>query len=227
MNPTAPTTRERCALLVYPQPLWLDTISDVVNEVGIRVVNKATSAAGGKAMLGSLTPDLLVTDLRFPGEGLAGLDLLRHAASLEAGIRSLVLCVNENEDQVEAAFKAGAAAYVHKRSHPDDVACAIRQLFDRSLHFTSDRPTHHPGAERSAQVHGLSPRELEVLRLVAEGHSNGQVARALWVTEQTVKFHLSNTFRKINVGNRTEASRWAQRNGVLDGELSPPEPAVV
>ena len=61
----------------------------------------------------------------------------------------------------------------------------------------------------------LTRREVEILRLVAEGHSNAQLARMLWVTEQTVKFHLSNVYRKLDVSNRTEASRWAQLNGLL------------
>ena len=61
----------------------------------------------------------------------------------------------------------------------------------------------------------LTRRELEILRLVAEGHSNSQLAQLLWVTEQTVKFHLSNIYRKLDVSNRTEASRWAQLNGLL------------
>jgi DNA-binding CsgD family transcriptional regulator len=70
---------------------------------------------------------------------------------------------------------------------------------------------------------GLTRRELEILRLVAEGHSNAQLARMLWVTEQTVKFHLSNIYRKLDVANRTEASRWAQVHGLLDvkPELAP------
>ena len=62
---------------------------------------------------------------------------------------------------------------------------------------------------------GLTRRELEILQLVAEGHSNAQLARMLWVTEQTVKFHLSNVYRKLDVANRTEASRWAQLRGLL------------
>ena len=62
---------------------------------------------------------------------------------------------------------------------------------------------------------GLTKRELEILQLVAEGHSNGELARMLWVTEQTVKFHLSNIYRKLDVANRTEASRWAQLHGLL------------
>ncbi len=61
----------------------------------------------------------------------------------------------------------------------------------------------------------LTRRELEILQLVAEGHSNTQLAKMLWVTEQTVKFHLSNVYRKLDVANRTEASRWAQLNGLL------------
>jgi DNA-binding CsgD family transcriptional regulator len=68
---------------------------------------------------------------------------------------------------------------------------------------------------------GLTRRELEILRLVAEGHSNAQLARMLWVTEQTVKFHLSNIYRKLDVANRTEASRWAQRRGLLDTQPAP------
>ena len=64
-------------------------------------------------------------------------------------------------------------------------------------------------------AHDLTRRELEILQLVAEGHSNSQLARMLWVTEQTVKFHLSNIYRKLDVANRTEASRWAQLNGLL------------
>jgi DNA-binding CsgD family transcriptional regulator len=61
----------------------------------------------------------------------------------------------------------------------------------------------------------LTKRELEILRLVSEGHSNSQLAKMLWVTEQTVKFHLSNIYRKLDVANRTEASRWAQVHGVI------------
>ena len=63
---------------------------------------------------------------------------------------------------------------------------------------------------------GLTRRELEILQLVAEGDSNAQLAKMLWITEQTVKFHLSNIYRKLGVSNRTEAARWAQLHGLLD-----------
>ena len=67
----------------------------------------------------------------------------------------------------------------------------------------------------AAEESPLSPRELEVLQLVAAGATNGEIARKLWVTEQTVKFHLSNIYRKLDVANRTEASRYAHLNGLF------------
>jgi DNA-binding CsgD family transcriptional regulator len=85
----------------------------------------------------------------------------------------------------------------------------------------SDAP---PRQERPG---GLTRRELEILKHVAEGHSNATVARTLWVTEQTVKFHLSNIYRKLDVTNRTEASRWAQINGLLTTEVEEVEAHVI
>jgi DNA-binding CsgD family transcriptional regulator len=67
----------------------------------------------------------------------------------------------------------------------------------------------------SADIAELTKREREILKLAAEGYSNAQLAGMLWVTEQTVKFHLSNTYRKLNVSNRTEAARWAQLHGLV------------
>jgi DNA-binding CsgD family transcriptional regulator len=75
--------------------------------------------------------------------------------------------------------------------------------------------------DAAAAAPQLTRRELEILQLVAEGYSNSQLAKMLWVTEQTVKFHLSNIYRKLDVANRTEASRWAQVHGLL-----PSQPAV-
>jgi DNA-binding CsgD family transcriptional regulator len=72
-----------------------------------------------------------------------------------------------------------------------------------------------PAQASDQSVDVLTRREMEILRLVAEGHSNSTLAKMLWVTEQTVKFHLANIYRKLNVANRTEASRWAHLNGML------------
>ena len=82
-------------------------------------------------------------------------------------------------------------------------------MFDHSIHLASDRPRREPAVRAVADDVGLTDREQQILALVAEGHSNAELASQLWVTEQTVKFHLSNIYRKLNVSNRTQASRWA------------------
>ena len=104
-----------------------------------------------------------------------------------------------------------------KTAHPDDLASAIRQAFEHSVYLAGARPVHTaaPKPQPGDDSRGLTRRELEILQLVAEGHSNAQLAKMLWVTEQTVKFHLSNIYRKLDVANRTEASRWAQVRGLL------------
>jgi DNA-binding NarL/FixJ family response regulator len=133
-------------------------------------------------------------------------------------VKCVVLADNNESSVVEAAFARGAAVFCVKTAEPDDLASAIRQSFENSVYFANSYRTAEPepAAPTYADVSaGLTRRELEILQLVAEGHSNSQLARMLWVTEQTVKFHLSNIYRKLNVANRTEASRWAQLNGLL------------
>jgi DNA-binding NarL/FixJ family response regulator len=106
-------------------------------------------------------------------------------------------------------------AYVLKRAEPEDLASAIRQVFSRSLYLAgAEAFARVPNAEEVEAV-GLTRREREILQLVSEGNTNGQVAKVLWVTEQTVKFHLANIFRKLDVTNRTQASRWAHAHGLV------------
>jgi DNA-binding NarL/FixJ family response regulator len=135
-----------------------------------------------------------------------------------------VLSTHHDSSRIDSAWAAGASAYVVKTAHPDDVASAVRQAFNHSVFIPGAAPAPTPTAVdapvRVERPGGLTRRELEILKLVADGHSNAQLARMLWVTEQTVKFHLSNIYRKLDVANRTEASRWAQRNGLLGDELS-------
>jgi DNA-binding NarL/FixJ family response regulator len=117
---------------------------------------------------------------------------------------------------------------VVKTAHSDDVGVAIRQTFSPSLFLpgvtTAPMASSAVATDADPAVAMLTKREREILQLVADGHSNSQLARMLWVTEQTVKFHLSNIYRKLDVANRTEASRWAQIHGLLDPAA--PEPMV-
>ncbi len=147
-------------------------------------------------------------------EGEIGSNLVRQARELFPGMKAIVLSMYEDRALVEAAFAAGAFAYVLKSANPDIQVGdppglrAIR-LFAPEFVSNGAEPDERPVDA------GLTRREIEILQLVAEGYSNAQLARMLWVTEQTVKFHLSNIYRKLGVANRTEASRWAQVHGLL------------
>jgi len=207
---------ERTAIIADPHPLWLDAVEQVLDGVGIRTVGKTTSAAEAIELVRKLEPDILIAELASFDGRLEGLTLLEQAREIE-GVRSIVLSLHHEPRHIDAALAAGAVAYVIKTAHPDDLASAIRQAFDHSIYLSNSSVLTRSSREAvEDDGPGLTRRELEILRLVAEGHSNAQLGRMLWVTEQTVKFHLSNVYRKLGVANRTEASRWAQLNGLLD-----------
>jgi len=206
----------RTTLLVDEHPLWLDTIQQVIQPMRVRVLGKVTRSSSALTFLSGSAPDLLITGIRMPEGEMDGISLVREAMQLAPSMKAIVLSMYEDRAHVEAAFAAGAAAYVLKSANPDDLRSAIRQAFEPSLFLASDFMHGAPEpAEKGPVDAGLTRREVEILQLVAEGYSNAQLAKMLWVTEQTVKFHLSNIYRKLGVANRTEASRWAQLNGLL------------
>jgi DNA-binding NarL/FixJ family response regulator len=212
------------AVLLDPHPIWLDAIELVLDRVGVTVVGKTSSGSEALRMVEDRSPDLLTVELdALPGEP-SGLEVLRQARSTAAELKAIVLSTHHSSSHIDSALAAGASAYVVKTAHPDDVASAVRQAFDHSVFIPgaaqAPAPTPVDVSVRVERPGGLTRREIEILKLVAEGHSNVQLARMLWVTEQTVKFHLSNIYRKLDVANRTEASRWAQRNGLLNDELT-------
>jgi DNA-binding NarL/FixJ family response regulator len=203
------------AVVLDPHPIWLDALEVVLARAGAQVVAKTTSGREALAAIERHKPRLLTLELDAqPGE-LNGLEVLRKAKAIAPSLRAIVLSAHHDTDYIDDALAAGAAAYVVKTAHPDDVASAVRQAFDHSIYLAGTALAATPTPPAVKRPGGLTRRELEILRLVAEGHSNAQLARMLWVTEQTVKFHLSNIYRKLEVSNRTEASRWAQLNGLL------------
>jgi len=213
---------DRTAVLLDPHPLWLDAVELVLTRNGLSVVGRTTDPDGALALVDEFHPSVLVADSA--GDGLV---CIRKACAKYPELKAIVLSSPDDSAQIDAAFAAGAHAYVLKTAHPDDVSVAIRQTFEHSVFLPGPAFTAAPAngtlavaSDASDTVASLTKRELEILQLVAEGHSNSQLARILWVTEQTVKFHLSNIYRKLDVANRTEASRWAQVHGLLN--LTPP-----
>ena len=218
----------RTAVVFDPHPLWIDVVSQVLNGVGVEVVGSATDPQEALEIVERERPDLLVAEIAASSEELSGLDLVRETQKRVESLRVLALSAAAEPAQIDAAFEGGVLAYVIKTARPEDLASAVRQSFEHSVFFAGDRRGGNgatSAAESATETDILTRRELEILRLVAEGHTNAQMAQMLWVTEQTVKFHLSNIYRKLDVANRTEASRWAQRHGVLR-EQAEPEPVA-
>lgn len=213
---------ERTAVLVDPHPPWLEAVEQVFAESGVTVAGRTVDFECAVALCQQIQPRILVAE---PAGG--GVACIREACARVPGLKAIALASADDPAQVQAAFAAGAAAYVVKTVHSNDVGVAVRQVFAPSLFMPGLVPGD--GAPVATEPHPaldvLTTREREILRLVAEGHSNNQLARMLWVTEQTVKFHLSNIYRKLDVSNRTEASRWAQVHGLLSEAIAP-EPVV-
>jgi DNA-binding NarL/FixJ family response regulator len=210
---------DRSAVILDPHPLWLDAMDKLLERVGLAVVGRARDADEAVALVEEFRPDVLIVGIdASDGDQMA---CVRRARAAHPDLKSVVLADTSDPQSIEAAFAAGATVYCVKTAEQDDLASAIRQAFKRSIYLATRPDGAAPAVIAQLDeeaAHELTRRELEILRLVAEGHSNSQMARMLWVTEQTVKFHLSNIYRKLEVANRTEASRWAQVHGLLPAQ---------
>jgi DNA-binding NarL/FixJ family response regulator len=208
----------RTAVLFDPHPLWLEAVEGLLARLDVAVIEKTTRLEQALEAVERHHPDLLITEITTPDAADAG-EAIRTAKATSPQLRVIVLSTHSEPRYVDVALAAGALAYVIKTAHREDLLTTIRQAFENSVFFARSGDLAAPSrAAPAAADNGagdLTKREVEILRLVAEGRSNSEVAKALWVTEQTVKFHLSNIYRKLNVANRTQASRWAQTRGLF------------
>lgn len=206
----------RSAVLVDPHPLWLDALEAALAHIDVRAVAKATSLGSAARYVAEAWPDVIVGEMTYADDLEAGLKWVEGISSEFPATKIVVFSACTSEAHIASTLSRGADAYVLKQASVADFTTAVRQLFQPSvfLRSASHRPRSVDIPLPAADV--LTRREFDILRLASEGHSNARIARILWVTEQTVKFHLSNVYRKIGVANRTEAGRWAQVHGVLD-----------
>jgi DNA-binding NarL/FixJ family response regulator len=214
-NVTNNSASERTAVILGQHPLWLEALQQLLDRNEIEVLAKTSDAQEALSTLRERDVDVFVVELEYYDGKCDGLSCVRQASEASPALKTVVLSAHEDAQRIDAAFTAGASVYCGKRAAPDDLASAIRQAFEQSIYYawTGSGPAAATGDQQD--LVGLTRREREILTLVAEGHSNAQLAKMLWVTEQTVKFHLSNIYRKLDVSNRTEASRWAQLHGLL------------
>lgn len=190
-------------------------------ERDIEVVAQASRARLGVQLALELHPTVTLMDLRLPD--MAGIEAMRMIIEQDPGARVIALTVATSEDMVAAAVMAGACGYVAKETPVDDVVSAVRAaangeawLSPRAAEAVLNRlrRDHVPvGPDASHEL--LSPRELDVLRLVARGLENSEIAAALNISPRTAKNHLSNVLSKLGVSNRVQAATYAVRHGIV------------
>ena len=177
---------------------------------GFEVVGQTDSGAHVLPLVGQTSPDLVLMDVQMPGmDGLTCLDQLQLRYP---DVKVVLISASADPAQIQGALRRGASGYLLKSIDPAELPSALRH----ALNGTAFYPV---GGSESADEHvsrtvGLTERELTILRALARGLSNKQLSQELWVTEQTVKFHLSNVYRKLGVSNRAEAVGYAHKHGL-------------
>lgn len=171
-------------------------------------------------------PDVvLIDDMEHADEAIT---LIRELHEADEQIAIMVLTVQMQGSWLDRAFTAGARGAISKAIHPLALATLVHETLNGNLvHAPRKLVSDNDDVVRPSHEHQLTPRELEILQLVAGGGTNGEIARRLWVTEQTVKFHVSNIYRKLDVANRTEACHYAHVNGLLQQTIVNEEPVRV
>jgi len=204
-------------VVVADNSLIVEAIAIGLRKSGeFKLVGHVHGRTGSVRAIVEASPDVVLVD-DMDGSDQA-VELVEQIKAEQSGAAVIMLTTSMDSEWLDAIFDAGAAGAISKATHPAALATLVRETIDghvvhvykRAVTARSSRPTA-VAAEQSP----LTSRELEVLQLVAAGSTNGEIAQKLWVTEQTVKFHLSNVYRKLNVGNRTEASHYAHVNGLI------------
>jgi DNA-binding NarL/FixJ family response regulator len=198
-------------LLADDHPLMIAAVrSALESEKDFEIVGEATSGSQVMPLVSSARPDVVLIDLRLPE--IDGLTCLERISAKHPTVRVLLFSGVDDRAQIAVALERGACAYLVKSIHPGDLAAVIRQAVAGSFFCAAGLDT--VAARSEAHDAGLSGREAEILCSVARGLSNRAIAKELWLSDQTVKFHLHNIYRKLNVANRTEAAKYAFDHGL-------------
>ncbi len=194
----------------------------------IEVVGEASNGREAISRVESLRPDVILMDLVMPE--MDGIEAIRRITARQPEARILVLTSFATDDKVFPAIKAGALGYLLKDSDPEELVRAIRQVYrgESSLHpkiarkllrelSEGQRPSRS-GPTSARSVEPLTEREVEVLRLVAQGQSNREIGNQLTISEGTVRTHVSNILGKLHLASRTQATLYALREGLASLE---------
>lgn len=192
----------------------LRTILEAVSD--FEVVGEAGDGHEALRLVRELTPDVALLDISMPNG--SGLDTVREIESRHPQVATVILTVHEDEALLHEALEAGSAGYVVKRAEPEEIIQAVRaaQRGDLYVHPTMTRLLlEHPAKRRDPlQVEALTPREIDVLRLLAKGNTNRQVARLLGLSIRTIENHRANLMGKLGVVSRVDLVSYANAHGL-------------
>ena len=201
-------------LIADDHPLILAGIKRALEEDDqFEVVAEARIGSQVLPLVSQTQPDLALLDLRMPEmDGLTCLDRIRKE---HPKVKVVILSVSTDPEIVQTVLNHGAAAYVVKSVNPIDLSSALRQALEGTV-FSAVGLPEKTAQQDAVKAAGLTDRETTILKALARGLSNEAIGKELWVAQQTVKFHLTNIYRKLDVKNRTEAARYAYEHGLID-----------
>ena len=216
------TSESLRVLIVDDHDLFRTGLRNLLEEQGVVIVGEAATGAEAVSVVREIAPDVVVMDLNMPGMG--GVDATRHITAIAPLTRVVMLTISEEDSDVMDAILAGACGYLLKDSSITDVIAGIRaasvnqslisptiasKVLQRVRATTED--TEMADAIRTE----LSDRELEVLKLIANGKDNAVIAAELHISPKTVKNHISNILMKLQIDNRIQAAVYAVRSGIV------------
>jgi DNA-binding NarL/FixJ family response regulator len=217
-------------MVVDDHPMWRDAVARDLAEAGLDVVATASNGEEALRRAAAARPDVAVVDLRLPT--MTGVEVTRELVRAEPSVRILVLSASGERDDVLAAVKAGATGYLVKSASREEFLAAVLSVSAGDAVFTPGlaglvlgefrRLAEHRPGENDPDVPRLTPREYEILRMVAKCRSYRQIAEELTLSHRTVQNHVQNTLRKLQLHNRVELVRYAIEQGLdQDGPAQP------
>jgi len=204
-------------LLVDDHPIVRDGLSAVLStQNDFAVVGQAGDGEEALAQIETLKPDVLLLDLEMPG--LDGIATLQRLAQTGTRLATIVFTVFDTDERILSAVQAGAQGYLLKGVPREEIFNAVRVVHQGGSllqPLVASKLLKHMGQQANSPAEHLSQRETEVLELIARGQQNKEIAAQLFISERTVKFHVSAILRKLNAGNRTEAVALARQKGLI------------
>jgi DNA-binding NarL/FixJ family response regulator len=209
-------------VVVDDHDLFRTGLKTLLEAQGVNVVGEAANGQTAIKLASELAPDVVVMDLNMPG--LTGVETTRKLAGIAPLTRVVVLTISADDDDVMDAVMAGACGYLLKDSSIPDLIVGIRaaaageslispQIAAKVLRRLRAQSSNEEAAETIRAE--LSDREIEVLKLIANGKDNAQIARELFISPKTVKNHISNILMKLQIENRIQAAVYAVRSGIV------------